>query len=477
MRIKPWGIGLFLLVGFGFFTAILFLIGSQQKAFSKHFTVYAEFANVGGLIEGAKVRVSGLDAGEIKKIELPARPSGRFRLKLQLEDKVQSLLRRDSMVSIETEGVVGDKFILIKKGSDEAEEVRAGSTLPSKEPFDLTALIDKGSGILDDVQGTIKDVRGRADTAIDSITKTVNHTDNLVVGVRPDMQDILSHGRDVSRRVDVLVTGLNAGKGAAGMLLRDDSTKQQLQDTLVNVKEASLNLDHVSARADETMADFQSRDLIAKTQATIDNVRAISQQLNATVKTALSEDSMGEDAGSNLRQTLTSLNRSTTNLAEDTEALKHEFFFRSFFKKRGFYSLDQITPDEYRAACERQKKPGKREWLRASPLLELGVEPNNNEGLSLAGREQLDSKLAPVLQSLPGQLIMVEGYSTAGTESDQYVLSRRRANLVRNYLETHYHLRHEDIGIVALENRPPSSSGQSKWDGVAVMVLKDVSNE
>ena len=60
---------------------------------------------------------------------------------LQVEEKVQGIIRKDSVASIENEGVVGDKFVLIKKGSARTEEVQACATLPSKEPFDLALLM------------------------------------------------------------------------------------------------------------------------------------------------------------------------------------------------------------------------------------------------------------------------------------------------------------------------------------------------
>jgi phospholipid/cholesterol/gamma-HCH transport system substrate-binding protein len=49
----------------------------------------------------------------------------------------------------------------------------------------------------------------------------------------------------------------------------------------------------------------------------------------------MAQDNIGQDGATNLRETLSNLNRSTTNLAEDTEALKHNFFFRGFFKRPG----------------------------------------------------------------------------------------------------------------------------------------------
>jgi phospholipid/cholesterol/gamma-HCH transport system substrate-binding protein len=113
---------------------------------------------LGGLGNGATVRVSGLDAGQIKKVEIPNDPSGKFRLLVQVEEKIHGIIRKDSVASIETEGVVGDKFFLIKKGSAQAEEARTGATLPSKEPFDLTALMENSSVLLNDVHGSVTDI-------------------------------------------------------------------------------------------------------------------------------------------------------------------------------------------------------------------------------------------------------------------------------------------------------------------------------
>ena len=477
MTAKPWTIGLFIVMGIGLFTGILFLIGNRQKAFSRHLKVYSDFSNLSGLATGAKVRVSGLDAGEIKQIGIPNSPSAKFRLELQIEKRLSGMVRADSLVSIETDGVVGDKFISIKKGTDQAAEIQAGSTLPSKEPLDIAALMEKGSVLLNDlhgavasVNGAITDIRGRADVALESVNRTLNHTDSLIVGVRPAVDKIVGDGSQITGRVNTLVSDLNEGKGTAGLLLRDEATKEQFRATLTNVRQASTNLDQASARVDETVADFQSRQLVANAQVTLDNIQSLSRELNVTVKKALAQDVLGEDGASNIRQTLSNLNRSTTNLAEDTEALKHNFFFRGFFKKRGFYNIDDVTPEEYLKACERQKSVGTRKWLQAANL--VMSENGGPEQLSETGRLKIDSEVSPIVESLPGYMIIVEGYSKDGSPDQQFVTSRRRADMVRQYLEVHFHVRHSDVGIVPLLNTPPRSSGRGSWDGAAIMLLK-----
>ena len=104
MRIHSWAIGLFLILGIGLFTAILFLIGNRHDVFGKHVEFYAEFSDIGGLPRGAQVRVAGIEAGEVKGIEIPASPASKFRLKLQVRANARGMIRTDSLVSIQNRG-------------------------------------------------------------------------------------------------------------------------------------------------------------------------------------------------------------------------------------------------------------------------------------------------------------------------------------------------------------------------------------
>jgi hypothetical protein len=70
-------------------------------------------------------------------------------------------------------------------------------------------------------------------------------------------------------------------------------------------------------------------------------------------------------------------------------------------------------------------------------------------------------------------VVIVEGYSGTGTPDQQFVMSRRRANLVREYLEAHFHLIHSDVGIVPLRDKPPHCAGRDSWNGVAIVLFDD----
>jgi phospholipid/cholesterol/gamma-HCH transport system substrate-binding protein len=478
MRIHAWAIGLFLTLGIGLFTAILFLIGNRHDVFGKHVEFYAEFSDIGGLPRGAQVRVAGIEAGEVKGVEIPASPASKFRLKLQVRTNARGMIRTDSLVFIRTEGIVGDKYVFIREGASTAAEAPDGATLPSKEPFDLgaalekgSALLDKSSTLVDTLQGSVTDLHGRLDVALESVTKTVNHVDGLVAEVKPDIRKMASNASQITDTINDIVSDLNAGKGPVGLLLKDEATRKQLQATLSNAQQATLNLSDASARADRILEDVQSRDLAAKAQTILENVQAMSEQLNQSIKGALGPDNMGEDGATNIRETLSNLNRGTANLAEDTEALKHEFFFRGFFKKRGFYNLEQLSPADYLKACQRQDGCGSRAWLDAANL--FAPDGDGTVQLDETGRHAIDGAVAPVVDSLPDHLVIVEGYAGTGTPDQQFVTSRRRANLVREYLEAHFHLIHSDVGIVPLRDKPPHCAGRDTWNGVAIVVFDD----
>ncbi|MGD0446637.1 MAG: MlaD family protein [Edaphobacter sp.] len=445
-------VGIFVAAGVSLFTFGIFLIGNQQKAFARHFDVYTEFANLDGVAKGAKVRVAGMDAGEVVDIAVPDRPPAKFRLKLRIEQRLHVLVRTDSVVTIATEGVVGDKFLLVNQGGQQTSEAASLTTLPSKEPLDLSDLMEKSAGMLKDVNGMMKQVGGKLNGALDAITTTVNNADDVVVG-------------------------LKEGKGPAGMLLRDEATAERLRQTVENARQATSALNHASSQADALVSDLRSRDLgqkaddaIVSAKSAAQHIDATSEQLHQTLTKALGPDDRGEDAATNIQQSLSNLDQATGNMAEDTEALKHNFFFRGFFKRRGYYNLTNLKPDQYRHDKLFANPENHREWLTTEDLFQPAS--NELEMLSLVGKKRLDAVATQLGDSLVASAIVVEGYSAAQDHEEQFSLSRNRAILVSQYLHTRYHLDSRNVGVVSLKELPPPGLHKDKWDGVCMVILK-----
>lgn len=461
------GVGIFVILGTALFAVTIFLIGNQHSAFAKHIDLFAEFKNLNGLAKGAKVQVAGLDAGEVTEISVPASPSTGFRLKLRLDGQVRGLLRTDSVATIVTEGIVGDEVIIIQPGSSASPEAAPFTTLPTKETSDVAALIQKSTALVTDASATMKTVGDRLTTTLDAVTTTVNNANNLVVG-------------------------LNQGRGAIGMLLRDETTASDIRQAVNNVRQATSSLNHASGQADALISDFQSRGLGGKVDAIVSdvqsrnlgekldqtmqnvhsaaqNIDATTQQVRETIARALAPDTDGFDAGDNIRQSLSNLNQATGNMAEDTEALKHQFFFRGFFKQRGYFSMARLAPDKYRKDKVFANPKNQRIWIEATELFES--KQGEGEVLSRVGKVRIDAAVAELGDRVTGGAVVVEGYAISGAPGEQLAVSRGRAILVRDYLHTRFQLDNHNIGLVPLRGLPPTATQKDSWNGVCIVLL------
>jgi phospholipid/cholesterol/gamma-HCH transport system substrate-binding protein len=455
MKTHNLAVGIFITAAVGLFSAGLFLIGNRYKAFSRHVVFYTNFKKVEGLAKGAQVTVEGMNAGEVENVQIPSSPGQEFRLKMKVDDRFHGLIRADSLVTVETQGLLGDRFLVIHNGSEQASEAPAGSTLESKEPLELSKFLEQAQGVMNEagtainkVQGAVNDVRGHMDTTLDTATGTIRNVNGVVRDVR-------------------------GGKGSVGMLLEDAATAADLRQSIANIHQTTETLNGSSTRVDDILANVQSRQIVGKmddtlsnAKSTMQNLNQTSQQINTGVKGAFAQDQYGEDAATNLQQFLTNINQATGNMADDTEALKHEFFFKGFFKHRGYDDLDDLPVEQYRAGQIFKGLPESRQWIPASSL--FTTTEDGEEVLSAQGRHNIDMALAQ-FKEIYGQPLIIEGYAHSGSKSDELIESRRRAALVRNYLQLQFHLLPKNTSIVALGSTPPENAGKNTFDGVSLV--------
>jgi phospholipid/cholesterol/gamma-HCH transport system substrate-binding protein len=452
-------VGLFVAVGLALFTVGLFLIGNRHEAFVRHIEFYAEFKDLSGLAKGAKVQVAGMDAGQVLEIGIPGSPSAGFRVKMRVDEKFHGLIRTDSLAMIGTAGVVGETFLLVRPGSSNAQPAAALATLPSKEPTELADLLDQGKGTLADADTAIKNangllttVGGKVDSTLDQVKGTVSNVNDVVVG-------------------------LKEGRGSAGMLLRDQALADQVRQTVTNVQQASVDLGQASSQANGMLTDIKSQNFPQKINGTlasvnnaVSNIDASTGQLRQTIAEFAGPDEQGVTAGVNIRQSLSNANAATANMADETEALKHNFFFRPFFRHRGYYNLTHISPDKYRKDGLFTSPGNSRTWLSANQLFLR--DPNGLEQLTTQGKGLLDDAMAEYGDSIIESPIMIEGYWGGDNPTDQLALSRNRAIIVRRYLQNHFQLDPGHLGAVPMKNLPPSGLDHPSWDGICILVLK-----
>ena len=437
-------VGAFVVAGVLLFGVGLFLIGDRRMLFSDMFDVYAEFANISGLQDGAKVRVAGMDAGEVDTIHVPSTPSAKFRVKLRIRENVHQLIRLDSVASIQTDGLVGNKFIQVEAGTDQSQVVPSSGTVQSREPFDLAEMMQRMSDTVDLVQKTIGDLKGGIDQALTSVTDTAQGAQELINDVGKDAKSIMASALKVSKDLNVIVANVRDGKGSIGKFVTDDALYTSVKGISVQAEKAVANVRDATEQAKGAVADFRG------------------------------EHGPMKGIAGNLQQTLASAKDAMSDLAENTEALKRNFLFRGFFNKRGYFDLDQISVEQYRqGALQTGDRHVLRVWVAAAVLFEKDA--NGAERLTDEGRMRLDSAMAPYLRYPRNSPFVVEGYAHEATIDQRFLLSRGRAQLVRDYLVGKFGLDANYVATMPMGADAPGSPAAGQWDGVALAMFVSAS--
>jgi len=263
------------------FGAGLFLIGDRRMLFNRTFNVTAEFANIAGLEEGAKVRVAGLDAGAVDTIHVPANPSARFRVELRIRQDLHPLIRVDSVATIQTDGLVGNKFVQVEAGTDQAATVPPGGTIRSREAFELSAMLQRMSDTVDLVNTTITDLKGGVEAALASISDTAKEAQDLMNDVGGDARAIMSSSQRVSENLSAIVSDVRQGKGTVGKLVTDDSLYTSAKSIAADAQKAVATLRDATEQARQAVVK-ESAGSVFRKRITRPRVRSFGRRWQST---------------------------------------------------------------------------------------------------------------------------------------------------------------------------------------------------
>ena len=214
-------IGLFTALGLVVLVFAIFFIGNKKNLFSSTFTVYGMFRNVSGLQVGNNVRFAGINVGVVQDINIET--DSTVRVDVTLNSNVRKFIKSDSKLSIGSDGLMGDKLIVIAPGGiTSTQEVKNNGQLAAVNPVDIDKIIAKLTGV-------------------------ANNAESLTAGLSE------------------IVAKVNSGKGSIGRLLNNDrmandldATVKQAQTTMKNVHTTTttLNTDLKAAQSNFLLKGF-----------------------------------------------------------------------------------------------------------------------------------------------------------------------------------------------------------------------------
>ena len=190
-------LGLFILVGIGLFVLGIFIIGKQKNLFNPVFKLTANFRNVSGLQVGNNIRFSGISIGTVDNVAIIN--DSTVRVEMLIKKEVQKFIKTDTKASVGSEGIIGDKIVVLSQGNSSNMIVKEGQMIASTEPIETDAILQ-------------------------SVKVTA---ENAAIA---------------TAEIATLVKKINNGEGTLGRLIQDKTMADNIDKTIVNLKKSSKGL-------------------------------------------------------------------------------------------------------------------------------------------------------------------------------------------------------------------------------------------
>ena len=302
-------VGIFVLVGLLFLLAGILIIGNIHQTFIRKIKVVTLFDDVSGLQAGNNIWFSGVKIGSISSLEFYAQT--KVKVVMKLEEKAQQYIRKDAFVKLSTDGLIGNKILIIYGGSSRSPQVEEGDTLKVEKTF----------------------------TSEDMINTLQENNKNFLA---------------ITNDFKVISAKIAKGEGTVGKLLNDNAVYAQLEATTLSLQQASdkaqklisslttfsENLNKKGTLANELTTDtiiFNSLKLsVLQLQHISDSTAVFVNQLKKAgnnPNTAIGVLLHDEESGSRIKQTIKNLEAGSQKLDEDLKAIQSNILLRGYFKK------------------------------------------------------------------------------------------------------------------------------------------------
>lgn len=309
---KTVTVGIFVLIGVIILVVGVMTLGAQQKAFVKSYRVFTVFDDIAGLQTGNNVWFSGVKIGTVKKINFYG--DSQVEIEMNLDANTRDFIRKNSKATISSDGLIGNKIIVIYGGTSDAPVIDPGDRLEAVMPLDT-----------------------------DKMMETLQENNNNLVSITNDLK--------------VLTGKIAAGDGIVGALLTDSTLSISFRQLLEDLDRSAQNsraltgelanfsrkLNQKGTPIDEFLSDTT---LVSSLKASTAGLEHTMEQANAAaanLKVATDRLSASDNAAGMLlsdaefaeylKGTMQNLDTGTESFNETLEALRYHWFFRRSFRK------------------------------------------------------------------------------------------------------------------------------------------------
>lgn len=309
-------LGAFVLGGLLFLVLLLYMIGKNRNLFGATYVLKARFENIQGLVSGNNVRFSGIQAGTVKKLKILNDTV--IEVTMVMEKKMLTIIRKNAVVSIGTDGLVGNKVVNIVPARQPGPLAEEGDILVSKKAVTTDEMLQTLNKTNNDVSVIAADLKNtvqriNSSSALWALLNDQSIPQDLRISVA-SIRSATGKAGNMVDNLNTIVMDVKNGKGSVGAILTDTSFAKNLNEAILKIKDVGNEADSIAGEINKLVAGIRQ------------DVNTGRGPVNALLK-----DSM---MVIKLNTSLDNIQKGTDGFNQIMEALKHSFLFRGYFRKQ-----------------------------------------------------------------------------------------------------------------------------------------------
>jgi phospholipid/cholesterol/gamma-HCH transport system substrate-binding protein len=241
-------IGLLVAVALAILMVTVFSLNQEQPFWERKVQYEVHFTRTSGLQTGAPVSLNGVPIGTVAELRFPADPAVNYiQVLINVKGDVATRVRDNTVASIRTIGLLGDRYIELSAGTPESPPVAAGGLIASIDPTDIEGLLGQGGDIVTnivEVTTSLKDVLGsiqRGEGLLGAMLRNRELGDKTLV----DLQQTMANVQSTTASLESILERVNQGQGVLGQLTSDTRESREL---LSHVRQSAKSLDELTGR-------------------------------------------------------------------------------------------------------------------------------------------------------------------------------------------------------------------------------------
>ena len=291
-------VGILVITSFVLLALAIFYISGASGFFEPQYSITAYFPSANGLRKGAEVWLEGVTVGNVDSVEVSkqADPNKSVEVKMTVYKSFQNIIRSDSKVGIETQGLLGNNIIEISRGSAAGQVIPDGGTLQGEQAGDIKKIITGTNDFianLDVLSDEFKNMADRVDRGEGTLGKLMSSN-----------TEIYDHLNKTVEEANMLVHDARTGNGTIGMLMHDDALYKK---TDAAIERLNKMIDFVEAGNGTIGKIYKDPELANRADALIARFQTIADNLDQG-KGTLGKIMTSDDLYNQLRASMDKLN-------------------------------------------------------------------------------------------------------------------------------------------------------------------------